>query len=136
MSLPEASQFTWGCDQPATGWSQPQVNWEGCGMKGICKILRWDVGFSRSALCDCCKPVSGHRVRGESGRDPATDQGPLKCRNGTSSPGLYLKRGHKCLLLLLLYSSVFLLTSNCMPCCLHFLTFLCRGLHVVVCSPS
>jgi len=42
--MPQPSQFTWGCDQPVAGWSQPQVNWEASG-KDICKILRWDVGW-------------------------------------------------------------------------------------------
>jgi len=63
------------------GRSQTLVNWEGCGRKGIQhKIVMWDVGWFRCHLCGCCKPASGHTVTGESGRVPATNQGPVKSR--------------------------------------------------------
>ena len=31
-------------------------------------VLGWDVWFSRSHVCGCCKPASSHTVRGKSGR--------------------------------------------------------------------
>ena len=49
----------------------------GMVMAGRCKSLGWDVGFSHSSLCGCCKPASGHRVRAESRTIPATNQGPV-----------------------------------------------------------
>jgi len=39
--------------------------------------LGWYVGFSGFHQSGCCKPVSGHTVRDENGRVPATMQGPL-----------------------------------------------------------
>ena len=36
------------------------------------KIVAWDIGFSHSHLCGCCKPANSYAVRGERGRVPAT----------------------------------------------------------------
>jgi len=76
-----------------------QLNWEGCGKKGIwCQIWGGTLG-SLAHLCSCCKPTSGHRVRGESGRVPATNQGPLKLKkwwsfSANSSSGMSWEKGH------------------------------------------
>jgi len=40
----------------------------------------WD--HSRCHLCGCCRPVSGHTVRGVSERGPAINQGPHQIKLG------------------------------------------------------
>jgi len=47
---------------------------------GIKPWGHWD--NSCSHLCGCCKPASGHTVRGRSERVPATNQEPHLIQNG------------------------------------------------------
>jgi len=40
--------------------------------------------YSNSGLCDCCRPASGHTVRGVSERGPVINQGPHHIQNEAS----------------------------------------------------
>jgi len=87
------------CNPAYCGPVPSQVNWEGCDIKGTrCEILSWDCTLGSLALV--CM-AGGHAVRGRSGEVPATNQGPLKSRTGTSSPRLSSKKAVKWWLLTL-----------------------------------
>ena len=45
-------------------------------------IKFWGGSLSHFHLCDCCKPASGHTVRGESKRVAATNQVKVKVEEG------------------------------------------------------
>ena len=60
----------------ALAYSQLVPNRDGCGRKDIQRKNTLDcmAGLTCSCLCGCCRPASGHTVRGMSETGPAINQ--------------------------------------------------------------
>ena len=63
-------------------------NGDGCGRNGIWRKNILGVhgcSYSHSHPCGCCRPASGHTVRGVSERGPVINQGPHQVQNQAST---------------------------------------------------
>ena len=65
------------------GTKNRKRKWKGCGRKDIRRkyIEMHGCAYSRSHLCGCCRPASGHTVRGVSERGPVINQRPHQTQN-------------------------------------------------------